>query len=439
MSNRITRGGRWYWINNGVTQTVNQVPAILTTCVQQTDDTVTPGYQQLVAAGQVINHPYSSVSREISGGVGGSISVKWQSGATSAILNVEDFAFADAVGGVYSAGATPAILNYQPMVSYAQTKALSGVQSAQMQSLVSLGEFRETLRMLLSPVRGLQSWFQTAQRKYNAELQRQGREALRIAASKRKARMLSRIKAEKAVRKKESRRLMDRVAGFGDDAADMVLAYNLGWKPFLNDIDNLLNKIPSLEYQERRTSRAQREDSESLSVKTDRSTAYGTNVVLTETQSRVKVRANVLYVDSFEASQHFGTRLADLPETVYELIPYSFLLDYVVNVGDYLGALRALMTAKVLAYSTVVEIEATATKSWDSVKSVIAHPGVNNVVGTVQSRDPGQPEVLDYKAKSRSVDSFGPSFAVGRPGGERPPAQLQNVLGLLIKQLSSLR
>jgi hypothetical protein len=205
------------------------------------------------------------------------------------------------------------------------------------------------------------------------------------------------------------------------------------------DIDALLHKIPSLDVVERRWSRATREQDTTEVVNSTRSTAYGTNRIKAEIKTKVKIRAGVLYQDRFEASHHFGTRLSDIPETVWEAIPLSFLVDYVVNVGDYLGALRAQAYSQNVLFYTTEEIECEQTRTWDAVTSIISHPGVNNVVGSVKVWRPGAPEVLTYEAKSRWPDSFGPSIARVQYSHERPAAQLQNVMSLLTKSLISIR
>lgn len=441
--NRLHGGGEYWWVNNGVQGTKFIAPPLVTTTTETMSDTVTPGYQQLVAKGAIINTPYSRMKSVITGGNGGNISVKWQNGGTTAVLNCTGYAFRDAVGN-YSWAARPSgydYSTYRNLISYAQTKALSGVESATMQSMVTMGEFRETARMLVSPLRGLTKWLERAKRDYERDLQRFGRKAMEAQARIRNKRLLAQIIRERAAErgKRRKRSMMDRIAGFGSQAADAVLGYNLGWKPFLSDIDKILHKIPSLENEERRSSRSTRSSVDKYSNTYEKSTAYGVNVGRLETEIEVLVRCSVLWRDKFEVSEHFGLRLDDVPESIYELIPLSFLVDYVVNVGDYLGALRAKAYADIVAYSTVIHVKAKEQRTWDSVKSIIAHPGVGNVVGAVESRDPGSPEVLHFEVSERSVDSFGPSMAYGRPGGERPPAQAQNVAALLTNQLLKLR
>lgn len=438
-STRLLPEGNWYWINNGVQGVVYPSPAEVTLCEHRTDDIVTPGYKQLVAAGQLINNRYTSVKRTLAGGDSGDIDVEWKSGARQANLLINGAAYRDGCD-VSSGSATPPLPNRSNITKYAQTKALSGVEAASLQTGVAIAEFRETMRMLVSPLRSLLRWHENAKKEYARDLKNYGRKALETKSKIRTDRY--RMKVLRANAKgldKETKSLLERYINRGSDAADLVLSYNLGWKPFMNDIDQLLNKIPSLEVQERRWSRAMREQDTTDVVYSTHSTAYGTNRIKAEIKTKVKIRAGVLYQDRFEASHHFGTRLADIPETVWEAIPGSFLVDYIVNVGDYLGALRAQAYSKNVLFYTSEEISCEQTRTWDAIISFIAHPGVDNVVGSAKLWRPGKPEVLTYEAKSRWPDSFGPEIARVQYSHERPAAQLQNVMSLLTKSLISIR
>jgi len=436
---RLVNAGVYYWVNNGVQGTVTNVPAAVTLCEHQTDDIVTPGYKQLVAAGQLINNRYTSVKRSLTGGDNGDIQVEWKSGSLQANLFVTGFAFRDGCG-ILSGGATPPLPNRSNITGYVQTKALSGVEAASLQTGVAIGEFRKTMQTLVSPLRSLLRWHEKASKEYARDLKNYGRKALETKSRIRTDRY--RMKVLRANAKgldKKTKSLLERYISKGGDAADLVLSYNLGWKPILMDIDALLNKIPSLEVTERRWSRATREQETTQVDYSTKATAYGTNRIKSETKIKVKVRAGVLYQDKFEASHHFGTRLSDIPETVWELIPGSFLVDYVVNVGDYLGALRAQAYSQNVLFYTAEEIVSEQTRTWESVQSIIAHPGVNNVVGSVKTWMPGNPEVLTYEAKSRWPDSFGPTISRVQYSHERPAAQLQNVMSLLTKSLMKIR
>jgi len=79
-----------------------------------------------------------------------------------------------------------------------------------------------------------------------------------------------------------------------------------------------------------------------------------------------RVTAGVVYtvfpcsnIDQLNA--HLGLRLADMPATAWELIPLSFVLDWAVNVGDWLKAITPQANIQPLAnwVSTIEERETT--------------------------------------------------------------------------------
>lgn len=438
VGNRVLSGGSYQWLTSQGNQPATPVDPLVVATTKRTDDIVTPGYKQLVANGHLVNNPYSSVSRKITGGDTGDYTIEWNGPVNQATLVNTGYGFRDACGYMTD-GFTPPLPNYYNLVRYTQTKALSGVEAASLQTGVAVGEFAETMRMLVSPLRGLTNWLVRADRQYKRDLKAYGRKALETKSKVRTDRYrMKLLRANAKGLDKETRSLLERYISGGNNAADVVLSYNLGWKPFLSDIDTLLHKIPSLQVVERRWSRATRDQDFDTSDSYSNSMSTALAKIDTNTKTSVKVRAGVLYADRFEVSHHFGTRLADVPETVWELIPFSFLVDYVVNVGDYLGALRARAYSNIQLFYTTEEIECTHTREWAGITDTIYHPWTA-CTGSVKSWTAGAPEVLIFKAKSRRPDPFGPSLERVVFSHERPAAQLQNVLGLAIKALTSVR
>jgi len=439
VSTRLRAAGSWGWNIDNVLQSPGSTPAVVTNTVVETQDVVTPGFAQRIAAGEIISNPYSMARRALSGGGGGDFRVRWTGSGHTHEFFVNGFAFADSVGN-WGSDATPELPNYSKLISYNQTRALSGVQAATLQTGVVIGEFCKTMQLLVSPVRALQKAFAKAEANFHREINRLGARAakvahLRSALRKRKAYAMMRARENR-----KHRDLIQRIADYAPSLADAVLTANLGIKPLLMDLEALLEKIPKLEYVERRVARSSGSLEDARSSSYSRLWSYNTHKYHIDSKSRVTVRCSCIYEDGFETSQHFGSRISDLPETVWNIIPLSFLVDYVLNVNDYLGALRAQAYSRILTYNTVVHIESSATKTWDSITpSTYYISGLPVTNGTVLSWNPGPPETLEYEMRSRRVDSFGPSFVFDRAGTLHPPAQLQNVLALSTRWLTAKR
>lgn len=426
----------WQWNENGVNQTAYLYPAAGRICNKVTTDVVVPGYEQFISEGRVIANPYSRIERVITRDTWGDTKVKWtgNNGQYSTLTLTADFRLDFPV---FSNSSLLPVTSYSSAMRYAQTQALSGIQEATLQGLVTVGEFRQTMNFLLSPVRGLATYFKKAEAQYARDKARYTKAVLRTIAMRNQAKR-TRLLRIAAASKGKQKAIMDRISSFGYGLTDAVLGYNLGWVPLMTDLDAILHKIPALEFEERRTSRAKR-------VVNGSNTYTGTWAAAVNSTKRYDltvddvstIRTAVLYADGFEASQHFGIRLSDVPEAAWEVIPFSFLVDYVVNVADYLGAVRALCTARILSYSTSVETEAVGTRTYVNFTPG-RHPGRDNNLGSVLSFGGGS-ETLTIRSKYRSVDSFGPELVFGRPGGERPPQHVQNTLSLLTRQLLKIK
>lgn len=395
-------------------------PALQKQSLTVMNDVVTPGYAQRMAAGEIINHSMSKVSTLYgsSSGSGGEFQqippgLRWA---------------CDGDGFQHVGFTEPAasVVDTTNLVHLAQTAALAGVKKPDLQTFVALGELHKTLALTVSPIRALSKLLANSAARYKRDLAQYGNRlnsVMKITGHTRRHKKLVEFK-----RRVKDGRIADPINVHDlEFIPDMVLAYNLGWKPLLMDIDALLHKIPAKEYAERLTSRSTKSDSSTYSREGTAAVGNGNSFAYTDDITEtVIVRAGVLYTGSFEASTHFGTRLADVPSSVWELIPFSFLADYAVNIGDYIESLTVSLRAQTLAFytKTTILIEVVRT---------LTH-GVPAPNWSVTRQPSGSLDVL-YKAVIRDASPFQGNIAHTPVSGFRPPAQLQNVLSLLTKTL----
>jgi len=202
-------------------------------------------------------------------------------------------------------------------VSDARTRTLlrahSKVASEEFLALVTVAEATKTARMLAKPFAGARD-------------------------------LVNRIFARKSA-------LVRKGLTLGAAATSAWLEYRFGWKPILYDIQGIkeayVNNQVWHEKPVRLVARASDADivwdlpgSVTTALKT-----HGIYGVLSANYShRAKVSSGVLYElrdDSLEqaTARRMGLRLSDVPQSVWELVPFSFVVDRFVDIGVWLKAI----------------------------------------------------------------------------------------------------
>lgn len=127
------------------------------------------------------------------------------------------------------------------------------------------------------------------------------------------------------------------------------LEYRYGWQPVMMDADAIINNVHRVREKldsKRLVARAGEKQSRSASASFTVSGGIPRLDSISGTVSSTKngrVGAGVLYdiknrTTSEDLGSMFGTRPSDLPTTIWEAIPYSFVADWFINVGDWLQA-----------------------------------------------------------------------------------------------------
>lgn len=178
------------------------------------------------------------------------------------------------------------------------------------QSFVALGELHETLSMLRNPAkaltRGVGSYFDTLKKR-----RRRGQ------SSRQRKRILQ----------------------------DTWLEYSFGWVPLINDIKDAQEALSRLSEHVLETTsvRGYAQYANSTTVTTWSQIIGNLRLYFVE---RYQPSVTVVYrgIAAIEAStsayaaQQFGITFRDFVPSAWELIPYSFLVDYFTNVGDVISA-----------------------------------------------------------------------------------------------------
>lgn len=186
------------------------------------------------------------------------------------------------------------------------------------QGSVFLGELAETLRMIRNPAKTLRKGFD----KY-------------LSDAKKRTKALKNRKKSPSNRKKL------------DIVQDTWLEHSFGWTPLINDIESGAKALAQRRHEFRRTTEEVRAFARKETSSSVHGGSYGIAWLNYKWRNLDVNRADVIYLgavkrevvnDRAVSSQIFGFRPNTWLPTVWELIPYSFLVDYFTNIGELVSA-----------------------------------------------------------------------------------------------------
>lgn len=146
------------------------------------------------------------------------------------------------------------------------------------------------------------------------------------------------------------------------------LEFRYGWTPLVFEVQGVIKALsPDREFKTRGTARATVKDSANkVSYAFRDASWYGRYNLRFVSQETIEVRAYCLYTADlkFQSARDFG--LTELPLAAWELVPFSFVVDWFVNVGDWLEALTPKLGVKILAEGYVIRRECVNDRYVDS-------------------------------------------------------------------------
>lgn len=277
---------------------------------EQMSDVVTAGYERKIAAGEIINNPMSKTVRTTTTPGPTSFSHR-----RTAIDNYGEYGFVYSGSivpfGNWFANVLPPILEVgvdlpaaielrANVLNEAVTSAHANVNESEMLALASMAESRKTVESMASIL-------------------------YRVVRIARAVRKLNFNALRKELTKKE---LANRY---------MELRYAL--RPMIIDAASLLNSFEKTRCSVRKTYRGFSKGSLEISD----SLGYQRSAIQTETEVNrkltytVSARAGVLCDVTIDSITVFG--IDRLAESLWELVPFSFIVDWFANVGDTIAAL----------------------------------------------------------------------------------------------------
>lgn len=316
----------------------------------QMDDVVTPHYRELSAQGRIIQSPkaketvwFTQKASLVDCSCVHTLDQRprrtYQGSLARVGLTVPPILIGDA--GAWQ----NAFEAFQQEVDLAITRAHANVSVSEMQVLATIGEFPETVNWLVSCMKRLVKVTKAfTKRREMVGVLRTLTYNLQEASTPKGATFAQRRLDlyKRLLQTREAKKLPTDSVGA---VATAWLEYRYAIRPLLGDIKNAITAIQKqLEYAKRQTARGKE-----LRVYDDINIDYDdpspSDRILVEDlkiarKGLVKASAGVLYAIERNIAALASILGLDQPvESLYELIPFSFVLDWVVNVGEWLQSL----------------------------------------------------------------------------------------------------
>jgi len=263
-------------------------------------DVVTPGYRSLIRAGITINNDMTFLKTTI-GAIPGSF------GYTTG-KSLDYVYIFDGYPEVYYANTFPLLHVDAPPLDEggAKRRALARVDSTPHKMLEDVLEIRQTLNFLRNP---LLSLFDLAKA---------------FSKDVKTARRSTRIKRDEAI-------------------ANVWLTYRFAVTPLVNSAYSIVDGLGRLNKPRPVIESARGKDKGKSDAEDTH--AYGNTTCLRTVSSEVIIKAGIRYSVSNPASDWrytFGLRDKDIPVALWQIVPFSFMIDRVSNISDMISGLVAL-------------------------------------------------------------------------------------------------
>lgn len=310
--------------SDGVQQVLNSSPGWCPIGeVKTTTDVVTPNYVKRRSRGEVIINPFSTVTIKRDCTLDGpSAAYNCVTGGPYTIVCERAYFGAALAGAMAAMPILPSLFTPDELLDakeIAATKCWAAVNQEETQTLVFLAELGQTISLLRNPLRSVQSF-------------------------------LSKVRSDKDKNASAALRSLT----VGQYLAKEWLTYRYGWSQLYRDVYSILKALKKDEKTGLLNSigfhRLEKESTESFSIDSSPWRIHANRTTI----EKISVKCGVFYKGLRSTRDYLGITPEALAETAWEVIPYSFVVDWVVGVQSYLkGLLAQLSTPVVGSYTTV--------------------------------------------------------------------------------------
>lgn len=369
-------------------------------------DTVTPNFRKRSAAGEVIINDFDRETTIKVGSVG-----SWQWTWTPSCTGTGTKSQSNSgTRGMFDASMLLPedpdwSLDALPLRVLAGTRAMANVVPPDVQANVDLFEIRKTIRMVRRPLEGVAKLFRDIEKSKKFQAFKRKREIQARVAERRQEVRVKRagrrgITNPNLIRKGRTLKPLAERPGVATAYADFVtsewLKLRYGVVPLLSSIGGALDVLREPKVSPRYTARgvakaAQRSVESTTNITSD---FYFTGTLYRKTVVDREVRAGVIYQHVFTVHDRLGQTVEQIPATLWELTTLSFVVDWVLNVGDYLQAVVPKANTQILGSWTTYRARAVATGILDTTPRTLTN---YSIVGSANGT-----QVVDYEHVART-------------------------------------
>jgi hypothetical protein len=326
-------------------------------------DTVVPDYFTRKKGGEIINNPVTFTRTRVDAVGGWNYYRKQNNDVYTVVGNGSLSMWATAKHWPSSAFPSNPSVDIPSLQAQAKLSSFSNVDSTPYGFAEDVGEIGETLRFIRNPLSSLVTLGTAFRKKWL-----------------KRARQIERSKTQRVkTLKKLKRSIKDTTTDPVDLAIDEVwLSYRFAFSPLLRSAMSLIEayKAP-IHRPPRRASRSFKKGSASKVTTQDLGT-YNKRDVTQKVE--VEVAAGILYevknpVEDFQFK--YGLRLKDVPVTLWNLLPLSFMVDRVVNISDSISGLTNILDPKVKILTGWVVTKTSVYRSY-TYRYLASQPGWTN-------------------------------------------------------------
>ena len=300
---------------------INRGPQLDHSYYKMCSDVVVPNFHARKARGDIMNNPctmeFSGVDSSGSGDYTSDNGTYWQTSTG----NVTQYKMNQ--GAIVE---TDIEINLDDLTREAKLRALSNVDNTPYGFAEDAAEIRETIKFLKRPWGSL------------ADLVKQ--------FSKEKIRYRSKFKSAKGIAKA---------------TADVWTSYRFAASPLVRSAHDLVEVATlnrAVQRYDRRTARGFSSEVAESDITSHTSTLRCD--MRTVAKREVGVHASILYTVKNPITDWrsvYGLRFKDIPETLWAILPYSFMVDRVVNISDVVRALTNLADPKIRILAASVRVQ----------------------------------------------------------------------------------